>query len=299
MRISERLRYETVAGRINDAKEQNSNAMEELSSQRRIEKLSDDPVGSSQIIRFRDQIENVRQFQTNIEYSKGFLERSEEALQAINNNLIRAKELSVAMSNSTYDPASREATSREIREVMDEIITLGNSTFNGRYVFGGFRNQTPTLNLDGDFMGDDGIVHLELSSGNFRPVSLNGRDVFEATPEEVKKGHFNMIESLNLLYNGMSNNDTDSIHRAMNELEHQLDKTSAGIASVGAMSTAINETGARLSGDETTLREQLSKVQDSDMYHASSEFKRTEAVLQGTLMASSKLLQPSLLNFLQ
>ena len=299
MRISERLRYETVAGRINDAKEQNSNAMEELSSQRRIEKLSDDPVGSSQIIRFRDQIENVRQFQTNIEYSKGFLERSEEALQAINNNLIRAKELSVAMSNSTYDPASREATSREIREIMDEIITLGNSTFNGRYVFGGFRNQTPTLNLDGDFMGDDGIVHLELSPGNFRPVSLNGRDVFEATPEEMKKGHFNMIESLNLLYNGMHNSDPDAIHRAMNELEHQLDKTSAGIASIGAMSTAIIETGARLSGDETTLRDQLSKVQDSDMYHASSEFKRTEAVLQGTLMASTKLLQPSLLNFLQ
>jgi len=203
------------------------------------------------------------------------------------------------MSNSTYDPSSREATSREIREIMDEIITLGNSTFNGRYVFGGFRNQTPTLNLDGDFMGDDGIVHLELSSGNFRPVSLNGRDVFEATPEEMKKGHFNMIESLNLLYNGMHNNDPDSIHRAMNELEHQLDKTSAGIASVGAMSTAINDTGARLSGDETTLRGHLSKVQDSDMYHASSEFKRTEAVLQGTLMASTKLLQPSLLNFLQ
>ena len=299
MRISERLRYETVAGRVNDAKEQNSNAMEELSSQRRIDKLSDDPVGSSQIIRFRDQIENVRQFQTNIEYSKGFLERSEEALQAINNNLIRAKELSVAMSNGTYDPSSREATSREIREILDEIITLGNSTFNGRYVFGGFRNQTPTLNLDGDFMGDDGIVQLELTSGNFRPVSLNGRDVFEATPDELKKGHFNMIESLNLLYNGMHNNDTDAIHRAMNELEHQLNKTSAGIASIGAMSTAINETGARLSGDETTLRDQLSKVQDVDMYQASSEFKRTEAVLQGTLMASTKLLQPSLLNFLQ
>ena len=74
---------------------------------------------------------------------------------------------------------------------------------------------------------------------------------------------------------------------------------SLAIPSIGAMSTAINETGARLSGDETTLRDQLSKVQDSDMYHASSEFKRTEAVLQGTLMASTKLLQPSLLNFLQ
>ena len=51
MRISERLRYETVSNRINDAKEQNSQAMEELASQRRVEKLSDDPIGASQIIK--------------------------------------------------------------------------------------------------------------------------------------------------------------------------------------------------------------------------------------------------------
>ena len=299
MRISERLRYETVSNRINDAKEQNSQAMEELASQRRVEKLSDDPIGASQIIRYRDQIENLRQFQTNIEYSKGFLERSEEALQAINNNLIRAKELAVAMSNDTYDQNSRDATGREIREILDEIIQLGNTTFNGRYVFGGFRNQTPTLNLDGEFMGDDGIVHLEVSAGNFRPVSLNGRNVFEATPEEMKRGHFNMITSLNLLYDGMTSNDKDEIHRAMNELEHQLEKTSSGLATLGAMTNAISGTASRLSGDENLAREQLSNVQDADIYKSTSEFKRTEAVLQGTLMASTKMLQPSLLNFLQ
>lgn len=299
MRISERLRYETVSNRINNARDQNSQAMEELASQRRVEKLSDDPIGASQIIRYRDNIDTLRQLQTNIEYSKGFLERSEEALQAINNNLIRAKELAVAMSNDTYDQNSRSATAREIREILDEVIQLGNTTFNGRFVFGGFRNQTPTLSLEGDFMGDDGIVHLEVSPGNFRPVSLNGRDVFEANPDEVARGHFNMITALNLLHDGMMNNDKDQMHKAMYEVEFQLDKTSSGLATLGAMSNALRETGNRLSGDEIVLREQLSKTQDADIYHSTSEFKRTEAVLQGTLMASTKLLQPSLLNFLQ
>ena len=35
------------------------------------------------------------------------------------------------------------------------------------------------------------------------------------------------------------------------------------------------------------------------MFKASSDFKQTEAILQSTLMASNKLLQPSLMNFLQ
>ena len=299
MRISERMRYDTAASRINDAKEQNAHAMEELSSQRRIEKISDDPIGASQIIRYRDHIENLRQLQANIEYSKGLLERSEEALKGINANLIRAKELAVAMANDTQDGASRQSTGTEIREILDEVVQLGNTTFNGRYVFGGFRNQTPSLSLDGEFMGDDGIVHIEISSGNYRPVSLNGRAVFEVTPDEQAMGHFGMIPNLKLLYEGLMSNDKNEIHRAMSELELQLNKTSAGIASVGAMSNALRETGTRLGGDEVIMREQLSKVQDSDIYQATSEFKRTEAVLQGTLMASTKLLQPSLLNFLQ
>ena len=43
----------------------------------------------------------------------------------------------------------------------------------------------------------------------------------------------------------------------------------------------------------------VSKVEDADMFKATSDFKRTETALQTTLMASNKLLQPSLLNFLQ
>jgi flagellar hook-associated protein 3 FlgL len=46
-------------------------------------------------------------------------------------------------------------------------------------------------------------------------------------------------------------------------------------------------------------KKQLSGVEDADMYDATSEFKRTETALQSTLQASTKLLQPSLLNFMQ
>src|SRR4051812_1619086 len=103
MRISERLRYDLVNQRVHDSKEANAHAMERLSSQKEVTKLSDNPIGATQMMRFRDQILDMRQFQTNIEYSKGFLERSETALNSITDGLIRAKELAIGMSNDTYD----------------------------------------------------------------------------------------------------------------------------------------------------------------------------------------------------
>src|SRR5690606_10272941 len=110
MRVSERMRYDQVHKRVETAKDLNADALEQLSSQKRISRISDDPIGTTKVVRYRDRIENMRQYQENIEYAKGFMERSESALQGINDNLIRAKELAIAMANDTYGPTSREAT---------------------------------------------------------------------------------------------------------------------------------------------------------------------------------------------
>ncbi len=299
MRISERMRYDTVSNRIHDAKEQSSNAMERLSSQKDVQKLSDNPVAATGIIRFREKIDAAKQYQTNIEYSRGFLDRSEEAMQALNDNLIRAKELAVAMANDSYDSMSRNASGREVREIIDEVVHIGNTTFNGRYIFAGFRNQTPPLTVDGDYLGDDGSIFLQMSPGNFRQINVPGRAVFEASLDEREKGHFNLVHTLEVLYDGLQSNNKDMIRNALSELDFQLEKATSNQATIGAISNSLKETAARLGSEDVTMRANLSKLQDADMYDATSEFKRTETVLQSTLLSSTKLLQPSLLNFLQ
>ena len=56
MRVSERMRYDLVNQRVHDAKTSNAHAMDRLSSQKEVQKLSDNPIGAAQIIRYRDQI---------------------------------------------------------------------------------------------------------------------------------------------------------------------------------------------------------------------------------------------------
>ena len=299
MRISERMRYGQVERRVNEAKDANARAMDRLSTQKDVTKLSDNPIGATQIIRMRDKITDVKDFQKNVEFSQGFLQRSDTALQSISDSLIRAKELAVAMSNDTYDKNSRDATAREIKELKDQVVNLANTTFNGRYIFAGFRNQTPPVTADGNYAGDDGAIFLQLTPGNFRQINLPGRYLFEASPEEQSQGHFNMVHTLEVLYDGLHNNDKESIHKALGELDFQMGKASSAQATIGAMENTLKDASQQLGTQEVQMRERLSKVQDTDMYKATSEFKRTEAVLQGTLMASNKLLQPSLLNFMQ
>jgi flagellar hook-associated protein 3 FlgL len=299
MRISDRQRYELANARVGTAKSDNASMLEQLSTQKRINRVSDDPIGLSQALKRKSQINNYDQFIKNIEFSKGFLERTEAALQGITENLMRAKELSVSLANATYGPASRDAAALEVREMIEGVVSLANSTYGNRYLFGGFRTQTPPVSREGSFMGDDGAIFLQIDDGTFRQINLQARNLFEPNADEREGGHFGMVHTLQILTDALHTNDVQGIQKAMEELDFQLDKTTSYQATLGAIYNAIDETSRKLELNRELTQADLSRIEDSDTYKVTSDFKKTESVLQSTLMASNKLLQPSLMNFLQ
>jgi flagellar hook-associated protein 3 FlgL len=284
---------------MESAKRLNTDAMGVLSTQKKLMKIEDDPVGMTKVIRGRHSIRKMESFLENIEFSKGYISLSETALQGVQNNLQRAREVAVAMANDTYALDSRESVSREIKEIVNEVINLGNTQYNGHFVFSGFRSRTPAFSQDGNYLGDDGAIYMEVADGNFRQVNLQGRRVFEATLEDTDKGHFNMIDALKLLQDSLTSDDKKGIYKAIDELQYQLEKTASLQANIGAIWGAIEKAEDRLILQKEQKIDVVSKVEDADMFEATSDFKRTESALQTTLMASNKLLQPSLLNFLQ
>jgi flagellar hook-associated protein 3 FlgL len=299
MRVSERQRYDTTIRRVENAKDNNSTMLEVLSTNKRLNRVSDDPVGFGQAIRDRSKIGSYKQYRKNIEYAKGYISKTETSIRSMHEFLIRAKELAVNMANATYGPTSRAAAGEEIREIMEAVVQLGNTTYGNRFIFGGFRNQTPPVSQNGDYVGDDGALYMQIDEQTFRQVNLQSRHLFEATPDERGAGHFNMLESLRILYTGLEDNDITSIRKALDELEFQHGKASSYEARLGSVYNALEDARSRLEFGEDLTREKLYHIEDAEMYRSVSDFKRTETILQSTLMASSKLLQPSLLNFMQ
>jgi flagellar hook-associated protein 3 FlgL len=231
--------------------------------------------------------------------SKGYLETSEQAISNITDNLIRAKELAIGMANDTNNAASRDAASREVREIIDEIVMLANSNYNGRFVFGGYRNQSPPVTMEGDYIGDDGKIFVEVAPGKFSQINVTARDLFTPSPEEQQKGRVNMIHSLQRVYDALTSNDKYDIQNGLSELEFHLDKVTSYQATIGGMWNSINNTQTRLAKETDATKGRLSNIMDADAFEVMSDFKKTETILQSTLMSANKVLQPSLLNFMQ
>lgn len=299
MRVSERQRYWLANKHVDEAKEKNIEALNVLSSQKRINDLHDDPVGAARAIKHRDVISDYDSFRKNIDFSKGFVEVTETAVNSISERLSRAHELSIAMANDTYAVDSRRATAKEIKEIKNQVIQMANSKYNGRYIFSGFRTTSSSLDMDGNYLGDDGSIFLQIGHDMFKQVNIPGRSLFEANADEKTLGHLNMVNTLGALEDALNADDRNMIYKLVEELSFQLEKTNSFQSSIGSVAQALGEAEKRIELSSELEVKTLSGIEDADIYNSSSDFKRAETVLQSTLLASSKFLQPSLLNFLQ
>lgn len=299
MRVSDRQRFLQVDSRVAGAKQENITANERIASQKKINRISDDPVGSGLAVRHDAVLSDIEQFEKNIEFSRGFISSAESSLRGMQDFLIRAKELAVGLANEVYGSDSREAVSKEVMQIIEAVVSLSNQQYGDRYVFGGFRTKTPPLSLGGQYLGDDGVIFLQVGPENFRRINIQPRKLFEPSLEERQQGEVGLIASLNGLYDALRDNDVDGIRLSMGHLDKQMEKVTSFQATLGGISTGLDNAESQLEQSKSITSSELSKIEDVDFYKAISDFKKTESVLQSTLLASNKLLQPSLLNFMQ
>ena len=110
-----------------------SQNFERLSSGLRINHASDDAAGLFISNKLTSQIRGTAQAQRNTQEGVNVLNIADGALGIITNNLQRVRELTVQAANDTNGDTQRDAISKEIKSLTDEITQIANSTkYNGK-----------------------------------------------------------------------------------------------------------------------------------------------------------------------
>ncbi len=165
----------------------------QLSTGKRVQAPSDDPVLASKILQYRSDLDAIDQYDRNVTDALAWMEVTESAIIDVNNVLLRARELINQASSETNGPEELGKIAQEIRQLKDQIISDGNASLAGRYVFSAFDKEKP-------FFKDDGSINLditdseianrseiiyEISVGEKIDVSTSGLDVFGFTPADT------------------------------------------------------------------------------------------------------------------
>ena len=297
-RISEQYRYGTTLDRIGTVKNIADDVNDTAISGRKLKRISDDPVATIRVLRNRTRITNLDQSRKSLDFGRGFLAKTEDALTSIYDSLIRAKELSIQQSNNIYDEPSRKAVAEEVRQILNHVIILGNTTYSDKYVFGGFQTTQPPVSPDGHYLGDDGYIFVQVDEDSFRPINVNGRTVFDV-PGGLEGKRPPLVNILENMYDSLFAWDRDKLHQSMVDLDAAMNSVVTATASLGARRVALEDVSERLDRGESQLHSDNNNLEGADMVKSALDLKRAENALNFTLQASSKMLTPSLLEFLK
>lgn len=143
MRITNKIMQRNNLSNINTNKIYRDKLSTQMSTQKKINRPSDDPVVAIRALRLRSSVTEVTQYYTkNIPDAESWLSVTEEALknvsQIITNMIARCDK-----GAKTYlETEDRQIILEELKALGDEIYSTGDADYAGRYIFTGYRTDT-------------------------------------------------------------------------------------------------------------------------------------------------------------
>ena len=162
MRMSEQSRVTNQVRYMNSASERMDTVQRQLSTNRRIQRASDDPAGAALAMQHRKNIAFEAQMRRNLESGTAFLNVTESALDGATELLQRARELTVQGANGTLGPNEKANVATEMNQIIQQLAQVANTNFGGAYIFSGHQTQTPAYAVAGNppsaitWQGDNG-----------------------------------------------------------------------------------------------------------------------------------------------
>lgn len=272
------------------------NLQNQMSTGRKINKPSDDPVGISFSLRYRSEIAENDQYERNVNSAMSWLEYSDKMLGQVNDVMQRARELAVQGSNETNPQTALDNIASEISQLYEQLVEIGNSKFNGKYVFNGeLTDIKPYTVADADTeTTDSGKIQFAIGVGVKLPINVTGEEVFGAPGEESNT--FALLKEMESL---LKQGDTAGVSNLLGNLDKRMDRFLGLRAEVGAKTNRVELAENRIADININLTSMQAKTEDADMAELIMQIKMDENVYQASLSAGAQLIKPSLLDFLR
>lgn len=156
---------------------------DQLSTGRRVLRLSDDPAAAGRAIGLHRGIDRGTQLARNAQSTQSFYQSSDDALGRINAALVEARGVTVHAAQTVLAEDERVALSYTIQQTIGSILAAGNSLYRDHQLLGGFLDSTEAYHWDGNdivYRGTDAIALTELGAGEPSAVNVSGYEALGA-----------------------------------------------------------------------------------------------------------------------
>ena len=298
MRIANKTIYDNIVRNLGQTSTEMMNAQEIVTTTKKINRLSDDPVGLVSVLNLRSSLSNIDQMGRNITLGKAWLTASESSLGQVDNILTKAKELTVQMSSATVSQSERANSVSLVDGYLKEIISLANSQSEGRYLFGGTNTDIAPFELNSsetqvDYSGNETPFSVKIGRDSNVAVGKNGQDVFGETGASD-----DIFKVLIDLKSYLQNDDVGGIQDTMDKLDSRMSHINAQVSEIAGKQTRLEIKENVLADLELSYTDRKSQIEDADIAEAIIQLKSKELAYNAALNSAANVMSKSLVDYL-
>ncbi|MBI1755748.1 MAG: flagellar hook-associated protein FlgL [Fimbriimonas ginsengisoli] len=293
MRISTSQQFDTFSANIAVAAQQMFEAQQRVSTGRRLNQLSDDPVGASSALTMRSLRTGLSQYSSNLHAAKGMLGYSDTAMGETTNLLNRAYQLALAGANSATDQAGRAGMASEIAGIQSRLVDLANSKGpNGQYLFGGQKNAAPPYAVNAGaltYSGDTNDVVVEVGPLDTMAATTQASTIFTDAYAQLEN-----------LKNNLASGNVGAIGGlSVADMQSSLQAVSLARGTIGGKLRTVDEFTSQNDRRSNDLTVGISDVEDADIAESVVKYQAAKTAYDAALNVASQGFGLSLLNFMK
>ncbi len=290
--------------------------------------LPSDTVDAATIARYKQTLDKIDAYTTTIAGTKNLLTFQDDVLAQANDLLIRAKEIAQQGANESVNAVARTHLAEEVYQIRDHMVSLANSTYQGRYVFGGADDDDPPYDQTAYAVPASGeaakryAFDNELGTSTTRTLAVTDDLVISVTtPANQVFG--TAIEALERLGRALGGYGTTPASGAPNgggaayTFPADYKQQTADILSTINLINDSRDTdimpervsvGGRLRRLETgesllaltknSTLEVLSRIQDADETESAANLAQAQTALQASYSVTAKVLRLTILDYI-
>ncbi|BBV66535.1 flagellar hook-associated protein FlgL [Kluyvera ascorbata] len=297
MRVSTLMMYQQNMRGITDSQSAWLKYGEQMSTGKRVNRASDDPVAASQAVVLSQAQAQNSQFATARTFATQRVSIEESTLSQVTTAIQSAQEKIVNAGNGTLSDDDRASLATELQGIRDQILNLANSTDgNGRYIFAGYKTDTAPFDDQGNYVGGTLNVEQQVDTSRTMVIGHTGNLVFDSATSNAKPdADTNIFKALDsaiaALNTPVEDDDTakDTAAAAIDRTNRSLSNSLNNVLTVRAeLGTQLNELDKLDSlGDDRALAQtqQMSNLVDVDWNETISNYTMQQTALQAAYKA--------------
>jgi flagellar hook-associated protein 3 FlgL len=276
----------TVLGRL----------QEQVTSGSIVNRPSDDPITTRQLLDIENKLEKGEQYQSNITNGNLWLNMTETAVEGMINVITEARKAAGKIASGSTDSTVRANAASQLTELKEQLVDMGNTQLGDQYLFAGFKTGTaPFSKSDNTYHGTGDDISVEIDQNSLAAINITGDKLLKGTGIY---GSVDILQTFDNLITAINNNDTTTIQSEAEKLDTAMKQVSNAVSDVGNRLSRLDSAKTMITQNQNTLSGIMSGTQEVDMIKAATELNQQQTAFEAALAATAKISQLSLLDYL-